>query len=63
VLTSSEGYADTEFAEAFADGVGGHAEDAGNGKHRAQQAKRNSCYASGEECGIQLVVPGPYFKR
>jgi hypothetical protein len=39
-LTGSKGYADTEFAEPFAEGIRGHAEDAGNGQHRAQQAKR-----------------------
>src|SRR3984885_8708815 len=65
-LIGSKGYADTEFTETFADGIGGHAEDAGNGKHRAQQAKhaeRNGGDASGEEGRIQLAVPGSDFER
>src|SRR5260370_40381735 len=65
-LTGSKGYADTEFTEAFADGIGGHAEDAGNGKHRAHQAKhaeKNGGDASGEEGVITLAVPGSDFEQ
>src|SRR5260370_37625782 len=66
VLTGPEGYADAEVAEAFADGIGGHTEDTGNRKHGAQQAQRavrDGGYARGDECRIQLVVPGPYLQR
>ena len=63
-LIGSKGYADTEFTETLADGIGGHAEDASDGKHRAQQAKhaeRNGGYASGEEVEsnslFQVLIP------
>ena len=51
-LIGAERNADAELAESFADGVGGHAEDAGNGEHCAQQAQNtesNRCHAGSEE--------------
>lgn len=57
----AEGHANAEFAEAAADHVGGHAEDAGDGQHGAEQAEGPEGHGGdtrGEEGAVHLFIPG-----
>ena len=56
-----KGVPDSELAEALADGVGGNAEDAGDGEKRAEYAEDSQGHgghAGSEQDRIQFAEPG-----